>query len=151
MEISFEEVKKRLGEYGDYELTALPLMLGFQAKEEGRKPTEDEVLVAHMSAWLYKQVEEQMMHLANICEEPVWNPAQLDSKERDGLNDYFSFNAGDEKIAARALLVKLHKPTPDDLEGEELQNWYDEQRSEFVAVHNITVSEALDYVAYWEQ
>ena len=153
MEISFEEVKKHLEGYGEHEITNIPLAFIFDAKDENRQLTEDEMRIATCATWLYKQVEGQMMHLANICDEPIQNPARLDSEEHQRLFGRLIDGdlRGEEKIAARALLVKKHKPTPDDLEGEEWDNWYCEQRSEFVALHDITVSEAIDYYAYWEQ
>lgn len=150
--MEFEDAKRKLlEEYGDWDVGGVVLGFVFTAKEEGRHLTEEEVHLAQVCDWLYGNVRRQMHHLANLCEEPVLNTADLSEEERDGLNDYLILDAGDEKIAARANLVKLHEPIPKGLEVEELDEYLDERRSVFVRLHEITVREAFAYVDYWQK
>ena len=137
--------------YGDNELMSMVLYIPYQAKEENRTCTEEEERIVEACLLLGEFVRLQMHHLATVCEEPIANPATMDETEMGNLTDDIAFKARDEQIAARALLVKLHKPTPDDLEGEELTKYLDSQREPFVSYRNMTVCEGLDYYWYWQQ
>ncbi len=151
--MDFEGLKEKLvTEYGDEELAALVVYLALMAKQEGRDLSDEELLVMDACSRLYGAVRNQMQRLSAACLEPVVDPASLSDDERNGLLDYFVFERGDEKIAARANLVKLHEPIPEGLTSEEHDEYFDNRpRATFVPLANITVREAFNCLEYWKQ
>lgn len=151
--MEFEEVKARLlEEYGEGNLLEVSVCFLFEAKEEGRAVVEKEMLFMRMCALARTQVEEQMHHLATVCEGPIPNPATMTEEEGRALSDDIAFGGRDEQVAARVNLVKLHKPDPEGVTGEEFDAYLDNKpREVFASFNEITVREAFDYLDYWEQ
>src|SRR5215217_2162578 len=115
-ERKLEEFKRELIEaYGDDAILDVIVGLPFNASHEGRQLNKTETAAVMVLSAMYYEVEAQMRHLGSICEEPITDPAKMNKDEKQRLSDYIAFDCGDEKIAARADLVRLHKPIPDEV------------------------------------
>lgn len=145
-----EILRRAIEHFGDAPLggvvdTAMPLLMGSDELDDEMK-----AMLGAVND-IYLLVKNQVYHLASRFEGGLKNPGDMDGEEYRGWKQYLDFN-GDERLAAHAELVKLHKPYPEDISEEELEDWtHKESKRHFVRIGDMTVNDAVDYLAFWDQ